>query len=103
MNSYFTFNDRLRIDLPDLPRPWESFTRREQEKILGKWEEIRGEIPDRISEIEEKIKEKQQDLYNEENFEMSCLLNSEISELASQINDLWIWFRTSEVVRPHAG
>lgn len=103
MNSYFSFDYRLKIDLPDLPKPWEGFSKREQEKILGKWEEIRGKIPDRIAEIEEKIKSKQQDLYNEEDFEKSCHINSEISELASQINDLWIWFRTGEVIRPHAG
>lgn len=99
MNYHFEKLTRLGIQVPVLHKNWEEIEKLEQEKILVTWEAIKGTIPDRIFEMEEVINFKQAQLGNEDNFEKSCLLNSEISELASRINDLWIWFRTGEEIR----
>ncbi|MEV2666997.1 hypothetical protein ABNE94_19160, partial [Paenibacillus larvae] len=50
--------------------------------------------------LEKKIVRKQLQLYEEENFEISCRLNSDIAELASTINDLHIWFRLNQEIEP---
>ncbi|RXI98753.1 hypothetical protein DS745_19710 [Anaerobacillus alkaliphilus] len=89
----FEFDERLGIAIPDLKKDWNSYDKETQEEILTKWEEIRGDIPDRVKHLEGKINRKQDELYNEDDFDRSCTLNSEISDLASAINDLWLWFR----------
>ncbi|WP_261133263.1 hypothetical protein [Bacillus sp. Marseille-Q3570] len=93
MTYTFTINERLGIKLPLLKRSWDNYPKETQELILSEWESVRGKIPDRIKELENEINDRQSQLYREEDFERSCELNSEISELASIINDLWIWYR----------
>jgi len=95
MNQRFVDDARLGIRLPHLDKPWEDYNPNEQEAILLEWETIRGLIPDRIAELERKIDEKQDELGEENDFERSCRLNAEVAELASIINDLWIWYRIS--------
>lgn len=90
----FEYNERLGISIPDLTKSWNKYDKSTQEDILSTWEEIRGNIPDRIRELEQQINRKQTELFNEDNFKRSCEINSEISELASTINDLWLWFRS---------
>ncbi|OKL38332.1 hypothetical protein [Domibacillus mangrovi] len=90
----FQYDDRLGISIPILTREWAEYQLEEQQFIMHKWETERGTIPDRIQELERSINEKQDALNNEERFATSCQLNTEISELASIINDLWLWFRT---------
>jgi hypothetical protein len=94
----FSYDARLGIRLPSFSGTWEELSLLEQTAILVTWEKIRGTIPDRIEEIERKINKLQNALYREENFEKSCKLNSDIAELASIINDLWIWYRAGEDV-----
>ncbi|PYZ97207.1 hypothetical protein CR205_00980 [Alteribacter lacisalsi] len=96
MKSHFRYDTRLGIDVPALTMEWGSLECTEQSFILEKWEKVRGSIPDRIAGIEKIIEKKQQALYEEEDFEQSCRLNSEIAELASIVNDLWIWYRSGE-------
>lgn len=94
----FLFDQRLGISLPYLMKDWEEYSINEQEQALGEWEKIRGSIPERIKELEKEINTKQTLLGQEEDFILSCRLNEEISELASIINDLWLWFRTTPSV-----
>ncbi|MFD1779726.1 hypothetical protein ACFSFW_13760 [Fredinandcohnia salidurans] len=94
--DFFHFNDRLGILLPYLEKEWEEYTVETQQHILFHWEKIRGHIPDRIAEIETIINDKQEQLGNELDFVRSCELNNEISECASIINDLWIWYRMNQ-------
>ncbi|MGM0853513.1 MAG: hypothetical protein ACQEWI_13015 [Bacillota bacterium] len=94
-NEFFSYNSRLGIHLPRLLKDWHSYSSQEQEKVLLEWERVRGTIPDRIQEIEGEIDRLQGDLCQEENFERSCMINGEISERASEINDLWLWYRTN--------
>ncbi|MCQ6266575.1 hypothetical protein M1K46_13010 [Fictibacillus sp. WQ 8-8] len=96
MATEFVFNERLGIELPLLQKAWEDYAPARQEGILAQWESIRGTIPDRIHDIEQIINTKQDQLGVEENFERSCKLNWEIAELASVINDLWLWYRTHQ-------
>ncbi|WP_017726580.1 hypothetical protein [Halalkalibacterium ligniniphilum] len=96
MSYDFIFDERLGISLPNLHNEWELYEPHIQEKILFEWEQIRGQIPDRVQDVEKQINEHQRRLYEEEDFERSCMLNSKISELASVINDLWIWFRINQ-------
>nr|WP_099362283.1 hypothetical protein [Fredinandcohnia onubensis] len=96
MMDFFHFDDRLGILLPDLEKEWEEYTVETQQHILFHWEKIRGHIPDRIAEIETIINEKQEQLGNELDFVRSCELNNEISDCASIINDLWIWYRMNQ-------
>ncbi|KMY55053.1 hypothetical protein AC623_14830 [Bacillus sp. FJAT-27231] len=91
----FLFDERLGISLPYSLKDWSEYSINEQEYILNEWEKIRGSIPDRIRELEKKINAKQANLEQEESFILSCRLNEEISDLASIINDLWLWFRTT--------
>lgn len=96
MDHYFIFNERLGIATPHIIEDWDEISVYTQQGILLKWEMIRGRIPDRIADLENSIRSKQNQLDNEENFKISCMLNSEIAELASIINDLWLWYRTNQ-------
>ncbi|MGF6948124.1 hypothetical protein QF028_000629 [Neobacillus sp. B4I6] len=98
MKEYFSFDDRLGIQLPDLTMELADYSIETQEEILLYWEQVRGSIPDRIGELENQINQKQALLSNESNFPRSCQLNTEIAELASIINDLWLWYRANEVL-----
>ncbi|WP_062199194.1 hypothetical protein [Massilibacterium senegalense] len=95
MEYQFIEDVRLGIALPELNTEWENLSIQTQEQLLAKWEDIRGSIPDRIFELEVIINKKQAELDNEEDFESSCRLNWEIADLASTINDLWLWFRAN--------
>ena len=94
----FIYDNRLGISVPHLGVSWNDLSPKIQAVIVERWERIRGHIPDRIYEVEEEINRLQQALYEEEDFEQSCIINSQISELASIINELWIWYRTVEDV-----
>jgi hypothetical protein len=96
MKEYFSFDDRLGIHVPDLDLDWEYYKMDTQQTILFQWEQIRGSIPDRIADLERTINMKQAQLADETDFPRSCHLNREIAELASVINDLWIWYRTND-------
>ncbi|WP_280769917.1 hypothetical protein [Salipaludibacillus daqingensis] len=98
MTVTFVYDSRLGIDIPDLEGSWEQLSIDKQSETLAKWENIRGIIPDRIKELENSINYLQNQLYQESNFQLSCEINNEISELASIINDLWIWYRTGEEI-----
>ena len=100
MKEHFSFDQRLGILLPNLLAAWEDYPVETQQTILLQWEKIRGSIPDRIADLEKNINQKQAELSNEGNFLRSCQLNSEISELASIINDLWIWYRADQTISP---
>lgn len=94
----FQYDARLGISVPQLQTDWENMDTKTQASILYQWERIRGNIPDRIKELEQMIYQLQNDLYEEDDFEKSCEINDKISELASIINDLWIWYRTEEQI-----
>lgn len=94
--NFFRFDPRLGINIPHLVDEWDHFNKETRESILFQWEKTRGAIPDRIADLEKEINEKQQALSDESNFVKSCQLNSEIADLASIINDLWLWYRTSQ-------
>jgi hypothetical protein len=96
MEGYFLHDDRLGIPVPALEKDWNEYNMMTQQEILFHWENIRGQIPDRIASLEMEIDHKLTELSNENDFMHSCRLNNEIAELASVINDLWIWYRTSE-------
>lgn len=97
----FQFDHRLQITLPVLDDCWEKLSQADQEAILLKWEQIKSLIPDRIAELEQIICYKQEKLSGEANFQHSCLLNTEIADLASIINDLWLWYRKELYISTH--
>lgn len=99
MISYeFIFNERLQIALPKLHLRWEQYSAEERAQMLKEWEEIRGRIPEQIKAFERIINMKQDHLNREENFITSCQLNTQISEVASRINDLHLWYRLNQVI-----
>ena len=98
MTYHFVEDFRLGIKLPVLQKEWHRFDKQTQETILLEWETIRSSIPDRIKELEGIIIGKLEAIGLEENFNKACQLNTEVSELASTINDLWIWYRTNQKV-----
>lgn len=98
MKEYFSFDHRLGIHIPNLEKDWTEYREETQQAILFHWEKIRGSIPDRIAELEQSINQKQAQLSDENNFKKSCELNSEIAELASIINDLWLWYRANQTM-----
>ncbi|MBM7692888.1 hypothetical protein JOC77_002319 [Peribacillus deserti] len=93
MKNSFIFDSRLGIRIPDPQKARETCSREEMEDLLFQWELIKGAVPDRIKEIEMQIHVKQEQLSREPDFEISCRLNTEISELASIINNLWLCYR----------
>ncbi|KYD26796.1 hypothetical protein MKY25_04590 [Geobacillus sp. FSL W8-0032] len=98
MRDIFIEDKRLGIRVPQLDKHWDDYSAEEQEAILLEWEAIRGLIPDRIATLERQINEKQDALGREADFARSCQLNADIAELASIINDLWIWYRISPTI-----
>ncbi|WP_045523622.1 hypothetical protein [Neobacillus niacini] len=98
MKEYFSFDQRLGISIPNLEMEWAQYSEETQQVILFHWEQIRGSIPDRIAELENIINKKQAQLSVESNFKTSCELNSEIADLASIINDLWLWYRANQTM-----
>ncbi|ASS64862.1 MULTISPECIES: hypothetical protein [unclassified Paenibacillus] len=97
-NRYFRTDSRLGIPLPSLDRQWEEYEAGEQLLIIEQWELIRGRIPDLVMAFEDRIRDKQRMLEEEDDFSHSCFLNSEIAELASRINDLHIWYRVNQEI-----
>ncbi|KHF39298.1 hypothetical protein [Halalkalibacter okhensis] len=93
MSVLFKYDSRLGLPLPTIHGSWDELDKGNQEQALSKWETIRGTIPDRVKDIEHQIELVHDQLTSEEDFERSCELNLEMAELASIINDLWIWFR----------
>ncbi|GFN30226.1 hypothetical protein [Paenibacillus xylaniclasticus] len=101
MDRYrFQWNDRLGIPLPVLEFDWDAYSEDEQARIIEQWETIRGTIPDRIIALEKRIQMEQARLYEEDDFDTSCEINSDIAELASRINDLHIWYRINQEIEP---
>jgi hypothetical protein len=100
--EYFTEDKRLGIPVPDLSKDWDEYSWETQQTILFHWEKIRGTIPDRIAELESIINRKQSELSDESDFNRSCQLNSEIADLASIINDLWLWYRINQDITQKA-
>jgi hypothetical protein len=96
LDRQFVRDMRLGIALPSLETDWDEMSRTQQEAVLARWEEVRGTIPERIIRLEDTIRTKQDRLYEEEDFAVSCRLNAEIAELASRIHDLHIWFRVQQ-------
>lgn len=98
MINHFIFNKRLGILVPDITVDWDQHSKETQQYILFHWEQNRGSIPDRIAELEQEINQKQAELSDESDFPRSCQLNSEIADLASIINDLWLWYRSNQTL-----
>ncbi|MNI05098.1 hypothetical protein D3C73_580420 [compost metagenome] len=96
MKNFFQYDERLGIELPVLEHEWESYSPEERSELLLAWEQIRGTIPDRIYKLEAVIIRKQNQLNHEDDFPVSCQLNSEIAELAGTINELNLWFRVNQ-------
>jgi hypothetical protein len=96
LNSQFRYSDRHGIRVPCLTNDWEKLNLEHQTAILATWEMIRGNIPEHVIRFEEKIRIRQQQLFEEDDFDESCRINAHIADLASRINDLHIWFRTQQ-------
>ncbi|MFC5469490.1 hypothetical protein ACFPPD_12225 [Cohnella suwonensis] len=107
LDGQFEYSERHGIRIPRLTADWETLGPERQIAVLERWEIIRGSIPDRIFAFEAGIRIKQQQLFEEEDFARSCRINDDISDLASRINDLNIWFRVQQELddggKPHAG
>ncbi|QMV45154.1 hypothetical protein [Cohnella cholangitidis] len=98
LDNQFEFSERHGISVPHLDCDWNELDIEHQTAILARWEMIRGCIPDHIMKFEDAIRVKQQRLFEEDDFALSCLINGEIADLASRINDLNIWFRTQQEI-----
>jgi hypothetical protein len=92
--GFFKMDPRLGIPLPDPDCDWESLSLSERERILARWEAIRGTIPSRIQQLEQEIENRQNRIYEEDDWPTVCRLYQEISEIAAAIHDLNLWYRT---------
>lgn len=92
----FEYNERLGIEVPILYTKWEQYSQEEQFHIIYRWEKVRSQIPDRIKELEKMIQQRELKLQVEDDFSSFCQLSREISDLASRVIDLNLWFRTQE-------
>lgn len=102
LERQFIYSERLGISIPGLENDWDELSLDKQAALLEQWEMIRGVIPDRVIRLEEQIKVKQAQLFEEDDFAASCRLNGDIADLASRINDLHIWFRTQQDLDDHS-
>lgn len=98
MEHFFMLDKRLGISIPRFDEDFNRYPVTTQQQILLQWEKIRGSIPDQIAKLERQINDKQALLSDESDFQRSCQLNTEIAELASIINDLWLWYRTNQEI-----
>lgn len=94
--SCFIYDERLGIHVPSLDRPFEEYRPAERLAMIEFWEDTRGRIPDKVKKLEREIERKLAQMNEESDFQASCQLNGEIAELASIINDLHIWYRTTQ-------
>jgi hypothetical protein len=92
----FKYNERLEINTPYMYVDWEQLTQEEQYQVIYRWEKVRSQIPDRIKYLEKMIQERELKLQIEDDFQSFCQLSKEISDLASRVIDLNLWFRTQE-------
>ena len=69
-SQFFIKDNKLGILVPHLALEWEQYTYNEQQKIICEWENIRGNIPDRIRELEQQINKKQERLDIEDDFDI---------------------------------
>lgn len=97
-NFDFKYDERLDLHLPVLHKPWEELSEKEQEEVLYRWEQIRSQIPERIKALEKKIKQLETQLQTEDDYQIFCKLSERITELASRLIDLNVWFRTHEEI-----
>lgn len=88
----FDFVPKLGIHVPTFHLDWDEYSIKEQLDIIHQWEKERAKIPDRIKEIEVKIGELQDKMFEME-FDEYCVIHDDIINMASAINDLNIWFR----------
>lgn len=95
-NYTFVYDERLTIEIPYLNTAWEELSIDEQKEILFRWEHIRATIPDQIKRLEIEVHALEKRLQIEDNQEQFIALSKRITELASQIIDLNLWFRTHE-------
>ncbi|WP_256756790.1 hypothetical protein [Cohnella sp. WQ 127256] len=102
INNQFEYSERHGISIPCLDRDWDELKLEHRIGILAHWEMIRGNIPEHIMRFEAIIRIKQQKLFEENDFVQACLINSEIADLASRVNDLNIWFRTQQNLNDHS-
>jgi hypothetical protein len=96
LRNEFVFDERLGIHIIELLQDWEEYNDLEREEILYFWEQIRGCIPERVIQLEQMIIKKQEILNQEDIFSEACMLNWEIADLASIINDLHLWYRINQ-------
>lgn len=103
MNYHFEYDERLGIRLPYLNAEWEELSPEERRDMILEWERIKAKIPDRITEVEREIEERQRQVGQEEDWDRICRLYEEICSLASVINDLQIWSRVDQDLEPEPG
>lgn len=94
MEQVFVYEERLGIEVPHLQKDWHDYSRAERTSILEKWELMRGRIPELIADFEAKIKNLNELLFQEEDWDKSVELLQQTSDFASRITDLNILFRT---------
>lgn len=94
----FKFNERMGIQIPLVYVDWEELPLSDREDIITRWESIRGQIPDRILELDRLVEALQLKVNQEENWEEVCKLFHQISTIASTINELNIWYRKQQEV-----
>lgn len=97
MKELFIYDERLGISIPDLNLEWDEYTKGEQQQILVNWENIREASRTASRNWNPPLTESSFGSPTSD-FAKSCQLNSEIAELASIINDLWLWYRANQGV-----
>ncbi|QPC47225.1 hypothetical protein [Mangrovibacillus cuniculi] len=93
MEKYFVYDQRLDLHVPLKTIPWEKLSNDETKAIEVFWETERGKIPTKIKSLDQKMERIQEYLSKEESFKKACEWNDALSNLASIVNDLWLWYR----------
>lgn len=98
MPTYFRYDERLGIRLPNFDRPFEHMSEAEQAEVIAEWEVIRARIPDQVEAFEHRISDLLTNISDTEDWDQIVRWFDEISDIASRIAELNTWNRVDPVL-----
>jgi hypothetical protein len=98
LQQSFVIEPMLNIEVPNPATNWEAYDERELSEVAFYWERTRETIFARIQAFEEALQDKQTELDRCDEFQLSCQLVQEISELSEKLLKLnqWLYWNDAD-------
>jgi hypothetical protein len=88
----FVYNEEIGIEIPVLHVPFDQLSKEQLDELYHKMEQISGQIPERIRELERKYRE-MYDKFTESDGDKNFYEGmGKINELSRKIGELNIWY-----------